>query len=114
MPYAGMWRFCALSSTFSSVLARCTKCTRQPPYYLKRCQIFTDLKKITGRLSNKPFLIRLLTTPPHLNVHGLDLSLEIQVSSSGVVSNLKAMGPFPIVLVVPQLCPHKFLMRWHN
>ena len=29
------------------------------------CQIFTD-QKFTGRLSNKPFLILLLTTRPHL------------------------------------------------
>jgi len=29
-------------------------------------QIFTDLKKITRKLSNKPFLIWLLTTTSHL------------------------------------------------
>jgi len=32
---------------------------------LQLCQIFTDLKKIIDRLSNKAFLIW-LTTPPHL------------------------------------------------
>ena len=30
------------------------------------CQIFTDFKFFTHRLSNKSFLIRLLTTPPYL------------------------------------------------
>jgi len=31
------------------------------------CQIFTDFKIfVTGRLSNKPFLVWLLTIPPHL------------------------------------------------
>ena len=57
---------CALSSSFSSVLASRTRCIRQARSCLKLCQIFTDLKKITDRLSNKPFLIWLLTTPPHL------------------------------------------------
>jgi len=42
------------------------KCTRQSRSCLQLGQIFTDLKKITNRLSNKPFIIWLLTTPPHL------------------------------------------------
>ena len=42
--------------------------TRQLCSCLQLSPIFTDLKKIfTDRLSNKPFLIWLLTIPPHLN-----------------------------------------------
>jgi len=33
---------------------------------LQLCQIFIDFNFFTHRLSNKPFLIRLLTTPPRL------------------------------------------------
>jgi len=35
-------------------------------FCLQLCQIFTDLKKFTYRLNNKPFLILLLISPPHL------------------------------------------------
>jgi len=55
------------SSSFSSVVARRTKCSRQPRSCLWLCQIFIDVKIIfTDRLSNKPFLIWLLTTTPNL------------------------------------------------
>jgi len=54
---ARTWLSRALSSFFSSVMAKRTQCTRQPP---------SCLKKFTDRLSNKPLLIWLLTAPPHL------------------------------------------------
>jgi len=52
------WLSRALSSPFSNVMARRTKCTRQQRSWLQLCQIFTDFKK--------PFLIWLLTSPPHV------------------------------------------------
>jgi len=41
-------------------------CTRWPLSSLQVCQISTELKKITGRLSNKPFLVWLSSFSPHL------------------------------------------------
>jgi len=52
-------------------LARRAKCTRQPRSCWQLCQIFTDLKKFTDRLSNKALLITLsiTPTPPHTHTH---------------------------------------------
>jgi len=60
-------------------------------------QIFTDLKKFTHKLSNKPFLIWLLTTQPHLKyVATLPCSLslmacfaDINVSQGSVATHAK-------------------------
>jgi len=51
----------ALSSSFSSLLAR-----RTTLLVITLPLIFTDLKKIQSHIRNKPFLILLLKTPPHL------------------------------------------------
>jgi len=58
----------ALSSSFSSVLARRTQCTRQPCtlLYVTFPNIHRFKDFFTDRLSNKPFLIWLNTSPPHL------------------------------------------------
>ena len=63
------WLSRALSSSFSSVLARRTKCTRKPCTLLH--VTFPNIHRFkdfffTDRLSNKPFLIWLNTYPPHL------------------------------------------------
>jgi len=65
---ARTWLSRALSSYFSSMLARRAKRTRQPrSCYVTLSNIHQFKKKtFTGRLSNKLFLIVLLTTPPHL------------------------------------------------
>ena len=55
------WLSRALCAPGHHTAKRRRKCTRQS----RSCQIFTNLKK-SHRLSNKPFLIWLLTTPPHL------------------------------------------------
>jgi len=51
----------ALSSSFSSLLAR-----RTTLLVITLPLIFTDLKKNQSHIRNKPFLILLLKTPPHL------------------------------------------------
>jgi len=63
------WLSRALTSSFSSVLARRTKCMRQPCTLLY--VTFSNIHRFkdfffTDRLSNKPFLIWLNTSPPHL------------------------------------------------
>ena len=62
-----MWLSRALSSSFSSVLARCAKCMRQSRSCLWLCQIFTYLKKISLRDSaiNLSYFC-LLKSSPHL------------------------------------------------
>jgi len=61
------WLSRALSSSFSSVMARYATCTR---HHVLACN-FAKHSPILNiffadRLSNKPFLIWLLTPPPHL------------------------------------------------
>ena len=65
---ARTWLSRALSSSFSNVVARRTKCARQPcTFLLVTSPSIHRLKKdFTDRLNNKPLLICLLTTPPHL------------------------------------------------
>jgi len=50
------------------------------------CQIFTDSKNVfTQRLSNKPFLIWLLATPPHLKyVATLPCNLSLVACFAGI------------------------------
>ena len=62
-----MWLSRALSSSFSSVLARCAKCMRQSRSCLWLCQIFTYLKKNSLRDSaiNLSYFC-LLKSSPHL------------------------------------------------
>jgi len=63
-----MWLFRALCALGQHTSKRRRKCTKQSRSCLYLCHIFTDFKLIfTHRLSNKPFLIWLLTTPPYLN-----------------------------------------------
>ena len=62
--------------------------------------MFTDLKKITDRLSSKPFLIRLLTTPPRLKyVATLPCNLllvacfaDVKVSQGSVATYKRCCG----------------------
>ena len=56
----------ALCAPGQHTATRRRKCARQSRSCLQRCQIFADFIFFTHRLSNKPFLIWLLTTPPHL------------------------------------------------
>jgi len=89
-----------LLKSFSSVLARRAKCMRQPCSSLQLCQIFTDLIFFTHRLSNKPFLIRLLTTPPHLkyvatlpcNLSLIACFADINVSRGSVATYARCGG----------------------
>jgi len=78
---------------------------RQPRSCLKLCQIFTNLKNVfTHTLSNKPFLIWLLTTPPHLKYAATlacNLSLmacfaDINVSQGSVATYAKCGEMFNI------------------
>jgi len=65
----------ALSSSFSSVLARSTKCTR----CMQLCQIIQIIRrlyKITERLSNKPFFIEQCTLALGGSVSVLDSGAE--------------------------------------
>jgi len=71
------------------------------------CQIFTDFRLFfTRRLSNKPFLIWLQTTPPHLNCVATlpcNLSLmacfaDINVSQGSVATRARCGGIFNIRL----------------
>ena len=52
--------------TRKKMVVSCTKCVRQPPSCFYLCHIFTGLIFFADRLINKPFLIWLLTSPPHL------------------------------------------------
>jgi len=58
--------------------------------------MFTDVKKITHRLSNKRFLIYLLATPPHLKYGGslscykLLNSVELQSSTTTTTTTTAA------------------------
>jgi len=80
------------------------------------CQMFADLKKITHRLSNKPFLIWLLT-PPHLKYVATlpcHLSLmacfaDINVSQGSVATHARCGGTFNIHLTanLPRNLPVK-------
>ena len=67
------------------------------------CQIFTDLKNISPHtLSNKPFLIWLLTTPPHLkyvatlpcNLSLMACFADITVSQGSVATYARCSGIF--------------------
>ena len=62
------WLSRALSSSFSSALARRANCMRQPsPCNFAKCSpILIFLTHTLSFVSNKPFLIWLLATPPHL------------------------------------------------
>jgi len=68
------------------------------------CQIFADLKKITGRLSNTPFLIWLLTTPPHLqcvatlpcNLSLMACFADINVSQGSAATYARCGGIFNV------------------
>jgi len=73
----------------------------------KFCQIFTNFKFFfTHRLSNKPFLIWLLTTPPHLkyvatlpcNLSLMACFADINVSQGSVATCAKWCGLFNIHL----------------
>jgi len=73
-------------------------------HVLALCQIFADLKFFTHRLRNKPFLISLLTTPPHLkyvaalpcNLSLLGCLADINVSQGGGAACAKYGGIFDI------------------
>ena len=62
--------------------------------------MFTDLKKMNDRLRNKPFLIWLLTTPPHLkyaatlpcNLSLMSCFADISVSQGSVATYARCGG----------------------
>ena len=104
---ARTWLSRAVSSSFSSVLARCAKCTMQPRSCLYLCQIFTYFNFfLTRRLSNKPFLIWLLTTPSRLkyvarlrcNLSLMACFADINVSQGSVATYARCGGSFNIYL----------------
>jgi len=63
---ARAWLSHALCAPGQHTAKRRRKFTKQSRPCLQLCQVYTDLKKITDRLNNKPCLTWLLTTPPHL------------------------------------------------
>jgi len=76
---------------------------RQPRSCLLLCQIFTDFKNVfTRTLSNKPFLIWLITTPPHLkyvatlpyNLSLMACYADINVSQGSVATYTRCGGIF--------------------
>ena len=81
---------------------------RQSRSCLQLCQIFTDFekKKITYKLSSKPFLIWLLTTPPHLkhvatvprNLSLMAWFADINVSQGSAATYARCGGIFIIHL----------------
>ena len=101
---AKMWMLLslALSSSFSSVLARCAKCMKQP----RSLPDIYWLKKFTHTLSSKPFLIWLLTTPPHVkyvatlpcNLSLMACFAHINVSQGSVATHARRGGIFNIHL----------------
>ena len=66
-------------------------------YNWELCQIWIDLKKSNDRLSSKPFLIWLLTTPPHFqyvatlpcNLSSVARFADINVSQGSVATYLE-------------------------
>jgi len=79
--------------------------------------MFTDVKKITHRLSNEPFLICLLTTPPHLkyavtllrNLSLMACFADINVLQGSVATRERCGGSFNIHLTanLPRNLPVK-------
>ena len=69
---------------------------------LQLCQIFTDFNFFTRKLSNKPVLISLLTTPPHIQyVATLPCTLslmacfaDINISRGSVATYARCGGIF--------------------
>ena len=111
---------------FLRLLAVCwpgaQKCMRQSRSYSQLCQIFTDVKFFfTRTLSNKPFLIWLLTTPPHLkyvatlpcNLSLRDCFADINVSQGSVATYARCGGILNIHLTadLPRNLPVIFLNR---
>ena len=83
--------------------------------------MFTDLKKITHRLSNKPFQIWLLTAPSHLKYVATlpcNLSLTacfadiINVSQGSVATYATCGGSFNVSLTTN--LPRNFLVKKIN
>jgi len=68
---------------------------RQPRSCLKLCQIFTDLKKSTHTLNNKPFLIWLLTTASHLKyVATLPCNLPLMACFADINGSLGSVATY--------------------
>ena len=81
--------------------------------------MFTDLKEfLTGRLSNKPFLIWLLTTPPHLkHVASLLCNLPLIASFLTLMFHKVAWQHMPGVvgfLITFLLQIYYRISRWKN
>ena len=74
----------------------------RPRSCLQLCQIFTDFNFFTSKLSNKPVLISLLTTPPHIQyVATLPCTLslmacfaDINISRGSVATYARCGGIF--------------------
>ena len=118
---ARTWLSRAVSSSFSSVLTRCAKCTRLPRSCLYLCQIFTYFNFfLTRRLSNKPFLIWLLTTPSRLkyvarlrcNLSLMACFADINVSQGSVATYARCGGSFNIYLTTH--LPRSFALIFLN
>ena len=102
------WLSHALCTPGQHTGKRRRKCMKQSRSCLQLCQIFTDFekKKITYKLSSKPFRIWLLTTPPHLKYVATvprNLSLmawfaDINVSQGSVATYARCGGIFIIHL----------------
>jgi len=83
-------------------------------------RLFTDLKKFTDILSNKPFLIWLLTTPPHLKyVATLPCNLSSVANcftdinfSQGSVATCKVQWDIHLTTNLPRNLPVKFCNRF--
>jgi len=107
----------ALSSSFSSVLAR-RKGHVTNTFLLENLpNIRRFTKNFTHRLSNKPFLIWLLTTPPHpkfvatlpCNLSLMACFADINVSQGSVATYAKCGGIFNMHLTanLPRNLPVK-------
>jgi len=117
---ARAWLSHALCMPGQHTAKRRRKCTRQSLLYVTLPNIYDYKKNFTLRLSNKPFLIWLLTSPPHLQYAATlpcNLSLmacfaDINVSQGNVATHARCGGIFSMHLTanLPRNLPVKKIL----